>query len=540
MKILNHLINLFKNKFFLGAKNSDRIYRDEDSSRNNITSSKLSSELERTRGVLKELNSKYKKLEEIKLQEVEVYYAELNSELKQAKISLKDANDRIKLLEKNNTSSLEAEVSKLQHELNELKADLEILNKENRELKRARKNEATQAAVKIDELENINRSVERRVAYRDKKILAFSALVEKLNAEIYRSSEKIKQQRSYIKSLSAEIVSFQHISNNKNEDKLTTGTAVFAELINEKINQDDKIKQISDYGSIDDDSRDLSKNADEDAESKLNFDDNSVHSSLTSSDVKYFFENQNDNPEVNLKSVGGLDAFVENEYLDRDYDFNDVDELIENKDEEIPVGRNYSLNNLNVYLLEEQAYVDDLGPSKSEKIEYRKISIRAEKGSEFASLISVEMNFDIDVEIYLSDFFRSYWWASAKNKVIELLRSNISIEQLKIIRKLREMWSANSIFSDYCEVDQVIEPRKIPLPWGVATSLVLAYAGIPTIDELEQYLLDAHDIWVDKESIRREYPSFLIFLKGMINNASNDSLLPVSMMIPGNNFESEK
>lgn len=165
----------------------------------------------------------------------------------------------------------------------------------------------------------------------------------------------------------------------------------------------------------------------------------------------------------------------------------------------------------------ESIFSDDYGPTTHELSTDRSSKVsRSGRANQIASALVDRYSLPPAALSTIASIFTENWWGSSRTAVINLLDRGASYQEVFLAFQLRQFWSSNGEFSTYFLESQEPALRKIALPWLVAFDFVRSFQGIPDIAELEQYLNESVEFWMSKRSLHYSYPSYLLYLKGII------------------------
>ena len=123
----------------------------------------------------------------------------------------------------------------------------------------------------------------------------------------------------------------------------------------------------------------------------------------------------------------------------------------------------------------------------------------------------------------LQEVFLERGWQQAKVAMEFLMQEGMTPEQLAYAKELKENWDLRSeltIAFHYTHKDRssyCYSGEKI-LSWRVAIEIVRTFDGCNDFDEIEQYIEEALDTWYTNNRLRRDYKSFLQYLRSSVGH----------------------
>jgi hypothetical protein len=126
----------------------------------------------------------------------------------------------------------------------------------------------------------------------------------------------------------------------------------------------------------------------------------------------------------------------------------------------------------------------------------------------------------------LHPIFISKGWSAAKSSIVRLLSRGATIEEIDRSYEIRKFWTENHELSTFYRSSGEPVSRNVSMPWNLALDFLRSFKGLPDISEMEEYLLESLQYWMSKPHLHINYPSYLIYLKAIIESSRDDEILP--------------
>lgn len=175
---------------------------------------------------------------------------------------------------------------------------------------------------------------------------------------------------------------------------------------------------------------------------------------------------------------------------------------------------------------EEKFIYDDVGPSSFEMSEPLDKVSRVDRARQVAIAVAEKYELGADGVKVLHDIFLNNWWSSAKKSVVHVLDRGASILELQRTYSLRNIWIEYPEFSTYSTSRGDIVNRKSVISWSLALDFIRSFQGIPSNEEVEEYLLESNQYWLTHHGLHANFPSYLLYIKSLIENRRDGECLP--------------
>lgn len=176
-------------------------------------------------------------------------------------------------------------------------------------------------------------------------------------------------------------------------------------------------------------------------------------------------------------------------------------------------------------LAEAEIISDETDPVRDVKDEEAGLT-RNERALQFSLKIVEEYNLNPESISVIQPILLANRWSSAKSSIIRLLTRGATIEEIDSSYNIRKFWSENHEFSTFYRRSGEPISRSIYMPWNLALDFVRSFKGLPDICEMEEYLLESIQHWISNDRLHINYPSYLIYLKAIIESSRDDEQLP--------------